>query len=392
LRDSTKIVTSGRHPELYQGAVNPPVFRASSVLSQTMAEWEHKAAERAKDVPGMYYGRNGTPTTRALEEAFADLEGGYRSFVYPSGLAACVTAILAYVKAGDHILFTDSVYGPVRRLAGSFLDRFGVSSTFYDPLIGDGIASLIQPNTRVVYTEAPGSHTFEFQDIPAIAKAAHAADAVVVMDNTWATPLYYRAFEHGVDVSVQAATKYVVGHSDAMLGIVTVNRDHYDALKACTYELGQIASPDDVYLALRGMRTMHVRLPRHWETGLKLARWIAEQPEVEVVIHPALEGDPGHALWKRDCTGASGLFTFVLKPVGDGARAALIDNLKYFNVGASWGGYESLILPINPSKVRTATTWPYAGPAFRIHAGLESADDLLEDLTHGFECLRAFQV
>ncbi len=388
MKDDTRIVNAGRHPELYGGAVNPPIVRASTVLSKTIGEWEAKAKERAKDVPGMYYGRHGTPTARSLEEAIAELEGGHRAFVYPSGLAACVTALLSFVKQGDHVLLTDSVYAPVRRLAGSFLKRFGVTSTFFDPCIGSGIAALIQPNTKVVYVESPGSHTFEVQDIPAIAAEAHKAGATVIMDNTWATPLYYRPLDHGVDISVQAATKYIVGHSDAMLGIVTATKEAYPALKATTHELGQIAGPDDIYLAQRGLRTMHVRLERHWATGVKLASWIREQPEVAVVLHPALETDPGHKLWKRDFKGASGLFAFVLHPMEAAVANTLVDSLELYNIGASWGGYESLILPIHPNEGRTATKWPYPGPGFRIHAGLEDPDDLLDDLKQGFAALR----
>jgi cystathionine beta-lyase len=389
MKDETKVVHAGRHPEKFEGAVNPPVYHVSTVLSPNLADWEQKKKDYAADRPGMYYGRHGTPTLAALEEAIATLEGGYRTMVFPSGLAACACAILSCVKGGDHVLMTDSAYGPTRRVGTRFLNRFGVTIEFYDPLIGAGIESLLRPNTSVVVVEAPGSLTFEMQDIPAVAAAAHRRGAVVVMDNTWATPLYFKAFEHGVDVSVQAATKYVVGHSDAMVGTVTVTREAWPKLKATHVDLGQTAGPDDVYLAQRGLRTMATRLKQHWASGLALAEWIGRQPEVERVLHPALPSDPGHAIWKRDFLGASGLFSVVLKPVRHEAFAAIIDGLELYGIGASWGGYESLVMPFDPREVRSVTQWPYAGPCFRIHAGLEALDDLIADMDAGFRRLRA---
>jgi cystathionine beta-lyase len=388
VRDDTKVVHSGRHPERFDGAVNPPVFHASTILSQTLEEWDRKKADRARGVPGTYYGRVGTPTTHALEEAIAELEGGHRTVLVPSGLAACAVGLLSAVQAGDHVLITDSVYGPTRTFAMRFLKRFGVETTFFDPLVGAGVAALMRENTRAVFVESPGSLSFEVQDVPAIAAAAHSRGATVLMDNTWATPLYFKPLAHGVDVSIQAATKYVVGHSDAMLGTITANARAAERLRAAHYELGQTAGPDDVNLASRGLRTMAVRLARHWESGLRLAAWIARQPEVERVLHPALPTDPGHALWKRDFTGASGLFGVVLKPVDRKAFAALIDGLALFGIGASWGGYESLIMPMSPGETRSATKWPHAGPCFRIHAGLENVDDLIADIDAGFRRLR----
>lgn len=388
MKDETKVVRAGRHPEKFQGAVNPPVYHVSTVLSPSLADWEQKKKDAAADRPGMYYGRHGTPTLAALQEAITELEGGFRTMLYPSGLAACAGAILSYVKAGDHALISDSAYGPTRRLGSRFLARMGVEAQFYDPLIGAGIDALLRPNTGVVVVEAPGSLTFEMQDIPAIAAAAHRRGAVVVMDNTWATPLYFKAFEHGVDVSVQAATKYMVGHSDAMLGTVTVTREAWPKLKATHADLGQTAGPDDVYLAQRGLRTMAVRLQQHWASGLALARWIAGQPEVERVLHPALPSDPGHAIWKRDFLGASGLFSVVLKPVQREAYAAFIDGLELYGIGASWGGYESLVMPFDPREARSVTRWPHAGPSFRVHAGLEAIEDLVADMEAGFKRLR----
>lgn len=385
MHDETKLVHSGRHPERFEGVVNPPVFHASTVLSPSLADWERKIEDRAKEIPGTYYGRGGTPTTRALEEALAELEGAHRCVVFSSGLAACTGALLAYLSAGDHVLLSDSVYGPTRGVATRLLKRYGVEATFYDPLIGARIGELIRPNTKVIYVESPGSLTFEVQDIPAIADVAHGHGILVIMDNTWGTPLYFKAFDHGVDVSIQAATKYVVGHSDAMLGTVSCTKEAWPKLKSTHYDLGQTAGPDDVYLAQRGLRTMGVRLKQHWETGLRLADWIARRPEVERVLHPALPGDAGHALWKRDFKGACGLFGVVLKPVDPEAFRSFIDGLQLYGLGASWGGYESLIMPFEPH--RSATKWPHEGLCFRIHAGLEHPDDLIADLAAGFERL-----
>ena len=383
-KEETRLVHAGRHPEDQHGVVNTPVYHASTVLSPTLAEWEQKHKDYAADKPGVYYGRHGTPTLAALEEAVADLEGGYRSMLYPSGLAACACALIAYVKAGDHVLISDSAYGPMRRVGWRFLRRFGVEVEFYDPLVGAGIAALMRSNTSVVVVEAPGSLSFEMQDIPAIAAVVHQQGATVIMDNTWATPLYFKPFEHGVDVSIHAATKYIVGHSDAMLGVVTTTREAWKALKDTHVDLGQTAGPGDVFLALRGLRTMAVRLKQHGETGLALAAWLARRPEVERVLHPALPGDPGHAIWKRDFSGASGLFSVVLKPVSHQAFAAFMDGLQLYGIGASWGGFESLAMPFSLADARNATKWPYSGPAFRIHAGLEHVEDLIADLEAGF--------
>ncbi len=390
MRDETTVVHSGLHPERHDGAVNPPVYHASTILSQTVEEYRRKRRDWLEEMPGTYYGRFGTPTTESLQEAVAALEGGYRSLVYPSGLAACAGALLACVSAGDHVLMTDSVYGPTRNLAKGVLKRFGVATSFYDPLVAGGIESLIQPNTRVIYLESPGSLTFEVQDVPAITEIARRRGITTIIDNTWGTPLFFKPFAHGVDVSVQAATKYIVGHSDAMLGIVTCTKEAWPRLKSSTYELGQTAAPDDVYLAQRGLRTLAVRLKQHWQAGVTLAEWVARQPEVERVLHPGLPGDPGHAIWKRDFTGACGLFGVVLKEgITDRVLCAMIDGLELYGIGASWGGFESLIVPFDPREARTATRWAHKGPCFRIHAGLESVEDLKADLEAGFQRLRA---
>lgn len=389
MHDDTKLVHAGRHPERFEGAVNTPVFHASTILSRSIAEWERKKADRAREVPGTYYGRLGTPTTAALEEAIATIEGGHRTVLVPSGMAACAIALLACVEHGDHVLITDNVYGPTRNFANRFLKRFGVETTFFDPLAGGALAELMRSNTRAVFLESPGSLTFEVQDVPAMAATARARGASVVMDNTWATPLYFKPLAHGVDLSIQAATKYIVGHSDAMLGTITATQDAWPRLKAVYSELGQTVGPDDANLASRGLRTMSVRLARHWESGLRLAEWIARQPEVERVMHPALPSDPGHALWKRDFAGACGLFGVALKPVAESAFAAFADGLELFGIGSSWGGYESLVMPMAPGEIRTATRWPHAGPCVRFHAGLEDLGDLVADLDAGFKRLRA---
>jgi cystathionine beta-lyase len=390
MRDETLAVHSGLHPERHQGAVNPPVFHASTILSESVDEYRRKRRDWLQELPGTYYGRFGTPTTDSLQEAIAALEGGHRSLVYPSGLAGCAGALLAFLSAGDHLLMTDSAYGPTRNFARGFLKRFGVATTFFDPLIGGGIESLIQPGTRVIYLESPGSLTFEVQDVPAIAEIARRRGITVIMDNTWGTPLYFKPFAHGVDVSVQAATKYIVGHSDAMLGAVTCTKEAWPKLRNSTYDLGQTAGPEDIYLGQRGLRTLAVRLKQHWQAGLALAQWVARQPEVERVLHPALPSDPGHAIWKRDFTGACGLFGVVLKDgIADRALCAMIDGLELYGIGASWGGFESLIVPFDPRESRTASKWPHQGPCFRIHAGLESVDDLIADLEAGFKRLRA---
>ena len=317
------------------------------------------------------------------------LEGGAGCVIYPSGLAAITGALTAFLEAGSHLLMVDTVYGPSRRFCDTILKRFGVETTYYDPLIGAEIEDLIQPNTKVVFVESPGSLTFEVQDVPAIAEAAHRHDAIVIMDNTWGTPLYFKPLEKGADVSIQAATKYIVGHSDAMLGTAVATPEHWPALRNCANEIGFCAGPDDIYLAQRGIRTMAVRLERHAKTGLVLAEWLEQRPEVARVLYPPLASDPGHELWKRDFTGASGLFGVVLKPTSPDAVAAMLDGLKLFGMGASWGGYESLILPTKPERTRSATSWAPKGPTIRIHAGLEDVDDLIEDLDRGFSRLRA---
>jgi cystathionine beta-lyase len=376
-KDETRLVHAGREPARQHGFVNTPIYRGSTVLFPTVAALEANDQD-------FTYGRLGTPTVRALEEAIAELEGGHRTLLTPSGLSAVATALLAFVAAGDEVLVADSVYRPTRRFCDHVLKRLGVMTIYYDPLIGGAIKDLITKRTRVVFTESPGSQTFEVQDVPAIAKAAHEAGAVLILDNTWATPLYFKPFTHGADVSIQAATKYIGGHADAMLGAITATEQVSAAVARAHEELGLCTGPEDVYLGLRGLRSLGVRLERHQRSGLELARWLAERPEVARVIHPALPADPGHALWTRDFTGASGLFSIVLKPVTQEAVAAMLDGLELFGMGYSWGGFESLILPFDPRAYRTATTWQPEGPALRLHVGLEDIEDLKADLDAGF--------
>lgn len=385
-KPDTQLAHLGREPKNQHGAINPPVYHASTILFEDVASLR-AAKDVRMDRNAVTYGRAGTPTTMALQDSVAALEGGYGGIAVSSGLAAVTASIMALVQAGDHVLMTDSVYGPARAFCDSTLARFGVETTYYDPLIAGGIASLIKENTKIVFTESPGSQTFEVQDIPAIAEAAHAAGAAVLMDNTWGTPLYCKSFELGVDVSIHAGTKYIVGHSDAMLGMIVTNEAHYEKVRRCVMSLGHSAAPDDVFLGLRGFRTLSVRLERHHKTGLALASWLQNRPEVARVMHPALPDDPGHALWKRDFSGACGLFGLVLHPVAQSALEAMLDHLELYGMGYSWGGFESLIIPTDPASIRTATEWNAQGPALRIHAGLEDIDDLIADLEAGFERL-----
>jgi cystathionine beta-lyase len=386
-RKDTLLTHLGRHPEAQHGAVNPPVYHASTILSANMAEWEAKRDPKKRfDI--VRYGLLGTPTTFALEEALAGIEGGYRAMLMSSGLAAITAPLQACLRCGDHLLMVDSCYGPARHFCDAVLTRCGVETTYYDPLIGGDIARLIRPNTRVVYTESPGSLTFEVQDIPAIAEAAHAAGATVLMDNTWASPYLFPSFARGVDVSIHAATKYIVGHSDVVLGAVITTEETYLPVRTMAADLGHCAGSDDAWLALRGLRTLSVRLERHERNALAVARWLTTRPEVSRVLYPALPEDPGHALWKRDFLGASGLFGVVLKPASKEAVRALIDALDLFGIGASWGGFESLVQPTNPARIRSATRWQAEGPTLRLHIGLEDPQDLIADLERGFHALR----
>jgi cysteine-S-conjugate beta-lyase len=386
-KPDTLLAHAGRAPEKNFGVVNPPVYHASTILHQTVADYEASGRNRYNQIT---YGRHGTPTSFAFEEAVAAIEGGHRAVAFCSGAAACFASILAYVKAGDNILMVDSVYGPVRSFCIGFLKRFGVETTFYDPLIdGTGIAALIKPNTVLIYLESPGSLTFEVQDVPAIVAAAKARGLKTLLDNTWAAPLFLKPLALGVDVDIISATKYIVGHSDAMMGIAVCTEESFLPVRNAATEMGNAAAPDDCYLALRGLRTAGVRLRQHQKQGIALATYLQQRPEVERVMHPALPDDPGHALWQRDFTGASGLFGVALK-AGTPKKAidAMLDGLELYGMGASWGGFESLVLPTHPEQLRTAAPW-HSGPCLRFHAGLEDMDDLIADLDRGFERLNA---
>jgi cysteine-S-conjugate beta-lyase len=379
-RPETIAVSAGRMSREHFGVVNTPVYRASTIL------YPNLAAQKAKDVP-YTYARRGTPSSRSFEDAVNALEGGARTVVVPSGLNAIATAMLSVCGAGDHLLVVDSCYAPTRNFCDKTLRRFGVEVTYYDPLIGAAIERLFRPNTRAVFCESPGSLTFEVQDIPAIAAVAHMRGAAVLLDNTWATPIYFDALAHGADLSIQAATKYIGGHADVMIGYVTANASHVERLVDTHGNMGLYASGDDCYLALRGVRTLPTRLKRHQSNAMTLAKWLGGRSEVARVLYPALESDPGHSIWKRDFSGATGLFSIVLKPVSEAAVAALVDGLDHFGIGFSWGGFESLIVPA--AITRTACPFHAEGPVLRIHAGLEDPDDLIEDLAKGFERLRS---
>ena len=385
MKQPTKLVTAGRPHQRPAHAVNHGVERASTFLFPTYDDY----LEGGRNIT---YGRLGGVNHRALEEAVNILEGGFETRLACSGLQACIAAILAFVETGDEVLMTDSAYDPTRKFCDRFLKKFGVKTTYYDPMIGEEIASLMTPKTKVVFAESPGSLTFEVQDLPALARASHANGAKLVVDNTWAAGLYLKPISLGADVSVQAATKYLVGHADCLLGTLTAADE--EAAKAIYYallQLGSNVSADDAWLALRGARTLAARLPVHEENGLKLAKWLAKRPEVERVIHPAIKGCPGHAVWKRDFNGATGLFGVVLKPVGTPALKAFFNAFKLFGMGFSWGGFESLCIHVHPERNRTATEWREDGPTLRFHAGLEDIDDMTNDLTIAFAAMAAVQ-
>lgn len=382
MKDDTILTHSGRHPLENHGVVNPPVYHASTILFPTMDEYVNRG-EKAR----IRYGRRGTPTVFALEEALTELEGGPAAgtTIVPSGLAAITMALMTFVETGDHILVTDNSYGPTRSFSTGKLTAMGIETEFYNPATGADIERLIRDNTRLIWLESPGSQTFEMQDVAAITEVARHKGVVTLIDNTWSGGYYFKPLSHGVDVSVQAGTKYIVAHSDVMLGSITCNAATHEKVYASTQSFGACSGPDDVYLALRGLRTMGVRMPRHHESGLKIARWLQERPEVTRVMHPGLPQDAGHELWNRDFTGASGLFGFVVESRDPAKAAGLMDELEFFGMGSSWGGFESLLIPASPEKNRTATEWAPGGFTMRIHVGLEDVDDLIADLDTGFD-------
>jgi cystathionine beta-lyase len=385
MKDFTTIATAGLDPFANHGIVNPPVYHASTILFPTLSDWK---ASRNPDFQGVRYGRFGTPTTFALQDAVTEIGGGYRSIAVASGAGAVCAVLMSFADSGDHILVADTVYGPTRRLCEDLMSRFAIETTFYDPMIGAGIAELMRPNTKLVFLESPGTITFEVSDVPAITAAAHAGGAVTAFDNTWASPLYFKPFEHDIDVSISAATKYISGHSDVMLGVISMTEETYPTVRRYANMLGGCPGPDDCYLALRGLRSLGVRMPRHQESALALAHWLEERSEISRVMHPALPDHPGHGFWKRDYLGSSGLFGFILKSRSERALAAMVDGMKLIHMGASWGGFESLFLPAQPATMRSATVWDDPGQVLRLHVGLEDVDDLIADLEAGFERLK----
>jgi len=383
MKKETQIISAGRDKKWTKGDINPPVFRASTMLFDTMEEMHFAAKNRANGE--MFYGRRGGPTHFAFQAAIAELEGGAGCALYPSGSAAISGALLSFLQAGDHLLMVDSVYEPTRALCEGLLAGFGIETSYYDPLIGAGISDLIKPNTKVLFLESPGSVTMEIQDVPTLCAVAHQHDLIVMLDNTWASPINSRPFEMGVDISIQAATKYIVGHSDVMMGTATANEKQWPKLRENSYLLGQCTSPDDVYLASRGLRTLAVRMAQHEKNALQVANWLATRPEVDHLRHPAFPSCPGHEFFKRDFSASNGLFSFVLKEGNLKSVTALVENMRYFKMGFSWGGYESLILGVfDIDKIRSATKWDSSKPLIRLHVGLENVDDLIADLEAGF--------
>lgn len=378
----TEVVRLGRDPFRFDGFVNPPVVRGSTVLYPTYADL---AAHRSR----YSYGRRGNPTTEALETALKALEGSDGVVLTPSGLSACSIALLSALSAGDHLLMVDTAYYPTRRFCDTVLKKMGVETSYYDPLIGADIHTLFRDNTRAIFLEAPGSQSFEMQDIPAITAVARARGITTLIDNTWATPLFFRPHDFGVDISIQAGTKYIGGHADLNLGTISAVGPSWKRVHDLHGDMGICISPDDAALGSRGLRTLAVRLERHQESALKVARWMQSLPQVSRVLHPALESDPGHAIWKRDFKGSSGLFSAILNPVSDQALAAFFDALVHFGMGYSWGGYESLIIAFDCTSYRTATQWQAEGPAIRLHIGLENTADLMADLEQAFAKMSA---
>ncbi|KQO68978.1 cystathionine beta-lyase [Methylobacterium sp. Leaf469] len=379
---STRLVHAGRDPSAQHGFVNTPIYRGSTVLFPTYDDLKHRRGR-------FDYGTSGTPTTESLTRAWSELAGAAGTVLTPSGLAALTVALMAVVSAGDHLLVSDSAYRPTRIFCDGVLKRFGVEVEYYDPLVGAGIGALMRDTTKAVLVEAPGSQSFEMQDVPAISEVVHARGAAVIMDNTWATPLLFPPHARGVDIAVEAGTKYLSGGSDLLLGLTSANQKYWPALHRTFEHFAMCAGPEDVFLALRGLRTMALRLREHGAQGLAMARWLQARPEVARVLHPALPEDPGHAIWRRDFSGASGLFGVILRPAPERAVAALLDGLELFGMGFSWGGFESLVIPFDCRTYRTATTWAPEGPGLRFHIGLEDVADLQADLDAGFARLRA---
>ncbi|OUL58935.1 cystathionine beta-lyase [Pseudoalteromonas ulvae] len=388
MKKDTQIVSTGRKKEYTHGVVNPVVQRASTIVFDSVAQMKEAVKNRANKT--LFYGRRGTTTHFALQDAITELENGAGCALYPSGAAAISNAIISFVKSGDHILMVDTAYEPTRDFCRVILNNMGVETTYYDPLIGEGIRDLIRPNTRLLFLESPGSISMEVQDVPLLSRIAHEHNMVVMLDNTYGNGYHFKPLDFGVDISIQAATKYIVGHSDVMMGVAVANEEHWPQLRENSYLMGQCTSADDAYLALRGLRTLSVRLQQHEKSALKIANWLSTHPLIDHVRHPALETCPGHEYFKRDFSGSNGLFSFVMKAGNQAAINALLDGLDHFKMGYSWGGFESLITAnMGLQGLRSATGWQH-GPIIRIHVGLEDCDDLLADLEQGLQQYQAY--
>ncbi len=396
MQKGTKLIISGKDYKANSGCVNTPVYRSSTILFPTIEAYHNTETgnpyykTKGAGLADSSYGISGTPTTFALQHAICEIENAKYCLIFPSGLAAITITLLSLLEKGDHILIADSIYGPTRRFCNKELSRFGIETTYYDPTTGGKIEELIKENTKLIFTESPGSLTFEVQDIPAITAVAKKHNIPVIIDNSWATALYFDPFKHGADISLQAGTKYIGGHSDILIGVVTTNNEElYKSLLRAHKNYGIHTSPDDCYLALRGLKTMGVRLKAHEDAALKVAKWLEARPEVETILHPAFSSCPGHEIWKRDFSGSTGLFSFILdKKYSTAAVAAMVDNMKIFGIGASWGGFESLVMPIDPSTIRTASKWPHKNTCIRIYTGLEAVEDIIADLEEGLERLK----
>lgn len=385
-KPATVVCHAGRTPEAYHGFLNTPVFNGSTVLFASLDDLE---AANAGTLKGYSYGRHGNPTAESLEQCIAALEGAHGALAVSSGVAAVTVPLLAFLNSGDHLLMVDTAYGPTRKFCNQELTRLGVEVTYYDPLIGAGIEALVKPNTRVIFLESPGSLTFEVQDIPAIVAVARKHGIVTMIDNSWATPLYLQPLALGMDISIHSATKYINGHSDQVIGVIAANEAAYPRLKRAHGNLGAVPTAHDCYMAQRGIRTLAVRLKYHEASALELAKWFQQRPETVKLLHPAFESCPGHAAWKRDFRGASGLFGVLLKPYPRKALEAMMNSMRFFKMGYSWGGYESLMMPFDPRPARSSTQWTHDGLCLRLHAGLEDVSDLLQDLEDGLKRLNA---
>jgi cysteine-S-conjugate beta-lyase len=382
MKNRTKLVHAGRHPEEQLGFVNTPVYRGSTVLFPTLDDFYARNARFS-------YGTKGTPTTEALESAWTEICGAAGTVLAPTGLAAIALALLTAAKSGDHILVTDAVYRPTRNFCETILARMGIETSYYDPMAGTAVETLIRPNTSVVFLESPGSQSFEVQDVPSIAALARLRGICTILDNTWATPLLFPPHARGADMAIDAGTKYLSGHSDLLIGLVSANAEWFPRLRATFDGFSMCAGPEDVFLSLRGLRTLELRLREAERQALELAHWLAARKEVVKVLHPAFPSCPGHDYWKRDFLGSSGLFSVLLAPCSRAALGLMLDGLKLFGMGYSWGGYESLVIPFDCRSYRSATVWNPPGPALRFSVGLEDIDDLKADLDAGFARMRA---